>query len=272
VRSASLVLLALFGWACSQPLPPVTNPFPTSTPVDFFWSARSLDSAELTYAIDRNGATNNHAIFSHDDVHVFDQSIGAMAFRIVSRGDTIAIDSLGSNSLFSLPQGYFFAKDTTIILSRTVIFRKDSIANINGHDTTVPYDSVARILSDSVVQRPGTLTLLERAFMTNGGFWFAGKIAGIGLGKGLEITGRVLDHVDTLLIPALQNVPATSYGETFMVKYSHEQMTDTLHFPIFWKVYYARNVGPVLIEEYLDSTSSYSPKLSLQSQAILRSK
>jgi hypothetical protein len=276
LRSASLILFVLCGWACSQSLQPVSTVPSNGVPDNFFWSARSLDSAELSYSIDRSGATELHAISSRDGIHVFDQFSKALAFRIVSRGETVAIDSLGAKSLFSLPQGYFFAKDTTVnFLIRIDTFKttikKDT--TIQGQDSqiTIVIDSIVPVHVDSVVQRPGLLTLLERAHLSLGGSWHAGVIAGFGLGKGIEITGRVMDHVDTLLLPVIQQaVPATSYGETYMIRYSHEPATDSVEFPIFWKVYYARNVGPVLIEEYLDSTASKTGKMSLQSQAILK--
>lgn len=235
MRSASLILCALISWSCSQPLPPITTR-PTSVPADFFWSAPQLDSS-ISYSIDRGGTTTEHPIRSSDGVHVFDQSAYAMAFRIVSRGDTIAIDSLGANSLFRLPAGYYFADEDS-------------------------------------VQEPGLLRLLERAHLVTDGSWHAGIVAGYGLGSGIEITGRVLDHVDTLLVPQMKEVPAASYGETFMIRYAHETAKDSVDrmFPLFWKVYYSRGRGPVLIEEYRDSTQyNASAKYSLQSQAILTS-
>ena len=182
----------------------------------------------------------------------------------------ISIDSLGSKSLFSLPQGYSFVKDTTVSFLIRFDTIPDTVRSVNGHDTLYVRDSLHPVFIDSVVHRPGALTLLDRASMTYGGSWLAGKVAGSYIPKGLDITGRVLDHVDTLIMPSMYGVRAASYGETFMVRYSHERTKDSLLFPIFWKVYYARGRGPVLIEEYLDSTASSTGKLSLQSQAVLK--
>jgi hypothetical protein len=137
---------------------------------------------------------------------------------------------------------------------------------------TLQDSTIHPVVIDSVIQIPGALNLLERMHLMKDSSWYAGKVAGPALGTGLAITGRVIDHMDTLSLKGIQNVSATSYGETFMIKYSHENTADTLHFPLFWKVYYSRNVGPVLIEEYLDPSMSKTGEMSLQSQAILKSK
>jgi hypothetical protein len=276
MRSASLIIftlavsitVAIAMAGCSQSLPPVATQS-ASAPNDFFWSARALDSAELDYSIMRNGATANHALYSYDNINVFDRSTQSTAFRIASRGDTISIDNIGANSLFSLPQGYFFAKDSTVLVPQTTPrydTARDSNEKIIGIDSS-RLDTVRFV--ESTVQRPGPLALLVRAQMSKNGSWFAGLLSGFGLGKGLDVTGRIIDHVDTLLVPSLHNAPAAAYGESYMVRYACEGSGDSVKFPIFWKVYYARSVGPVLIEEYADSLKTSNARVNLQSQAVL---
>jgi hypothetical protein len=89
-------------------------------------------------------------------------------------------------------------------------------------------------------------------------------LAGPGLGTGVSITGRVLDHVTTLIDTM------GKYGESYVIRYAHEDASGEIDatFPLFWKVYYTRSTGPVLIEEYLNSNGT----LALQSQAILEAK
>lgn len=233
-----LLLLAAFATtlattllaSCSQSLPPVLSEPNPNAPTDFFWSTAQLDTG-LDYYVLRQGSGTDHALSSKDGVHVQDGSIGVMAFRVRSLGDTVAIDSIGANSIFSLPTGYYFA-------------------------------------GDSDLQQHGPLKLLIRSGLHTGGSWQAGTLAGIGLGQGVTISADVLDHVDTLLIPAIGPTAPAAFGESYIIRYAHDSAGGAMDpsFPLYWKVYFTRALGPVLIEEYLDSTGTYS----LESQAVLR--
>jgi hypothetical protein len=227
---APLLLLAAIAASCSQSLPPTVVPS-SAIPTDFFWTTTQLDSG-LDYYVIRQSVGADHPISSSDGIHVDDGSLNKTAFRMRSLGDTVAIDSIGTSSIFSLPQGFYFAGDTE--------------------------------------NQAGELALLERSGLHLGGSWAAGTLAGPGLGQGVAITATVLDSVDALSLLAIGPVPPSEFGQSYRVRYSHDSangvMSPTL--PFYWTVYYTRQLGPVLIEEYLDSLGTQS----LESQAVLRSK
>ena len=224
-----ILILAAFVASCSQSLPPALTT-PNALPSAFFWTASQLDSG-LDYYVIRQWGNTDHPISSKDGVHVEDATLGVMAFRLRSLSDTIAIDSIGANSIFSLPAGYYFS-------------------------------------GDSDLKQQGSLKLLVRSGLHAGGSWYAGTLAGPGLGQGVAITADVLDHVDTLLIPAIGPAAPAAFGESYIIRYAHDSASGAMDpsFPLYWKVYFTRAAGPVLIEEYLDSTGTYS----IESQAVLR--
>ncbi|MDP4198495.1 MAG: hypothetical protein Q8922_00845 [Bacteroidota bacterium] len=235
VRSFLLIAFVALGAGCSQSLPPTMNTPPSSQPVDFFWTLSALESG-MHYYMSPTSDSNDHFLISNDGSTVYDQTLRHDAFHISSWRDTISIDSIGMNSIFSLPAGYYFG--------------------------------------DSAGRRPGDLKLLERTGLHDSGSWPAGLLQGPGLGAGITITAHILDHFDTLLVPAaIGPVASVSYGESYVIRYTHDDASGQMSpsFPIYWQVYFARSVGPVLIEEYSD-TSGFSNSMkphNLQSQAVL---
>jgi hypothetical protein len=91
-----------------------------------------------------------------------------------------------------------------------------------------------------------------------GDSWSAGNLYISAVQTSVPVTARVLDHVDTLLSPA-----GVSFGETYVVRYGFESQNATLSagFPVYWLVYYSRDAGPTIIEEYAaDVGSAYRLK------------
>ncbi len=133
-----------------------------------------------------------------------------------------------------------------------------------GTDAGIATVSNGQTLSDTIgpstqitVQTPGGLTILERQGMNAPASpsWLGGTLLGPGLGSGVPITARVMDHVDSLqhIASAADSSKLNAYGESFIIRYGHEN-TDgllDLNFPLYWLVYYTRGIGPVLIEEYM---------------------
>jgi hypothetical protein len=102
----------------------------------------------------------------------------------------------------------------------------------------------------------GGLLLLLRSKLAANGSWPAGVVHGPGLGKGMAITGRVMDHPDRLDIDSTDGRVAQHFGEAFQIRYAAElpDGTMSLSLPLYLLVYYVKGTGPVLIEEYLGNT------------------
>jgi hypothetical protein len=270
MKHLALFALAIVIAGCSQTLAP--QGVSDRSPTDFFWTRAQLDSG-LNYSMLRNSAYTVHPIYSRDGMHVEDGSINKQAFRILSLGDTISIDSLGANSLFSLPAGYYFGRDTTYEATHdsTYIVRDSTIAKIDtvGQKadtswTVHTFEDSTKVTTVTTEEFAGSLNLLVQANLDSGASWNAGLLSGPGLGQGVQITARVLDHVTTL-IDSTQ-----TYGESYVIRYSHEDGAQMVAatLPLFWKVYYAKGVGPVLIQEFTGTQS----EPNLQSQATLENK
>ncbi len=214
-------------YSCSQPIDPpsasIGAPFQAQ---DFFWQGPNLQRG-IDYNVIRNGAPQEHILTSQDNIHVYDAATNGVALKRTGTADSILIDSMGANSIFSLPAGYFFGKDS------------------------------AR----------GSLLLLYRPQMDSGKTWNAGTLSGPGLTSGVPIIARVLDRDDTLHIPPVRAGADSVFGDSFRIAYTPMIGTDTLQTaPFYWVVYFAKNVGPVLIEQL---SYKYDMRYTLGDQAQL---
>ena len=140
---------------------------------------------------------------------------------IITAGpDSVLVDSMGTNSIFSLPNGFHFG-----------------------------YDSVADTTLIPVSQN---LILLDRSQLDSGGSWQAGTLFGPGLSNGVPIIASVLDRDDLLRLPPVRPGADSAFGESLRIRYAPQNDTDSLNrFPVYWIAYYSRGVGPILIQQYM---------------------
>ncbi|PLX23118.1 MAG: hypothetical protein C0600_15715 [Ignavibacteria bacterium] len=103
----------------------------------------------------------------------------------------------------------------------------------------------SRIDDQGTVVREATgFNLLPESFSLSS-TWDAGTLLLQGTGE-LRLTGRVLSHFDELLLPDNSG----SFEDVIVVRYAAEDAGGTvLTGHNSWTIYYARNIGPVYIEE-----------------------
>jgi hypothetical protein len=148
---------------------------------------------------------------------------------------------------------------TSMIHSRQgdlIVATTDGLWSFNGSSAT-------HLKSGPYMDRPKDaapgLLLLTRVqnSLTRGDSWSAGNLYINAVRTSVPITARVIDRVDTLYSSAVH----AWFGESFVVRYAFEtggNIDPTL--PVYWLVYYSRNAGPTIIEEYLSSGGSYALK------------
>ena len=102
----------------------------------------------------------------------------------------------------------------------------------------------------------GGLLLLLRDQLQPNGSWRAGVVRGQGLGSGVAITARVMDKADLLHVSPAHAGADSIFNNVLQIRYAAELSDATLasNMPLFLVVYYAEGIGPVLIEEYLNTT------------------
>ncbi len=240
---------------CSQTIG-VTPP-PPAVPSDFFWQAPALASG-INYSILRNGSASDHRLTSQDGSHIRDAALGNAVSMVAFVGpDSVLLDSMGTNALFSLPAGYFFGSIAT--QTHSSVFLRDSIVLDVHMDSVKPdsvvYDTVRDTISRdtvTVVQQDtntveGGLLLLYGSHLDSGATWLAGNLLGPGLGSGIPIYATVLDRIDSLLIPPAAAGADSTFGESFRIRYAAP--TGAL-LPVYWIAYYSKDVGPVLVQQY----------------------
>jgi len=108
---ALLVIGVLVG-SCSQTIQPERPNSTIASSLDFFWTRGELTTG-LDYRIERNGTTSEHLISSNDGINIHDAALNATSLVVHSSIDSVLLDSVGASSIFSLPQGYFFASKNT---------------------------------------------------------------------------------------------------------------------------------------------------------------
>jgi len=219
VRGAILFALMVGFCSCNQTLSGTTNSAALSaTAQDFFWqnSDLSSDSGGLDYNVVRNGTPSDHRLFSANGFsspsgdEIEDGTLHTISLVVHSSVDSISIDSMGSNSIFSLPAGFSIGTDSA----------------------------------------PGRLLILLSSQLDSGDTWYAGNLIGPGLQQGVPVWGQVLDRDDSLIVTPARAGALCSFGESVRIKYLPVIEGDTASPPIYWIAYYAKGVGPVRIEEY----------------------
>ena len=269
---ALLILSSTTFSACSEtvgvPLPAV------GTAQDYFWPASALPSGFEYYFV-RAGTRTSHLLTSSDGIHIRDAALGnAITMVVHSDPDSVLVDSMGTNSIFSLPSGYFFGRvspaDTVpIVTTIQDTFIVDTVI----YDTTKHANDTLSIqkyvTKDTTIQtiHPGDtalsgLLLFYTAKLDSGASWQAGTITGPLFPFGIPVTATVLDRVDSLLIPPDSENAATadtSFGESFRIRYVPGGPGDsTTATPVYWLAYYSKGVGPVLIQQYMFINGAYA--------------
>ena len=204
--------------SCTQTLSVPASP--TETVHDFFWQKSDLSSG-LDYSIVRNGPPIDHILTSLNEDQIEDGSVQTLAVH--SSIDSISIDSMGVNSIFSLPAGYSFGTDSL----------------------------------------PGSLLILLNSKLDSGDTWPAGNLIGPGLGQGVPVIGQVLERDDSLLVVPAHPGAMSAFGQSIRIKYLPIIPGDSGSSPIYWIAYYSTGIGPVRIEEYAsDSLVDYAQIVS----------
>jgi hypothetical protein len=213
VRLALLFALMASFCSCSQTLTaPASSSAVPAKAQDFFWQRSDLASG-LDYYVVRNVSGSDHLLSSTNGDEIVDGTLGKVTLVVHSSADSISIDSIGANSIFSLPAGYSFGADST-------------------------------------PGTPGSLLLLLSGKLDSGASWYAGNLIGPGLGQGVPVFGRVLDRVDSLIIIPVRTGALSLFGQSLKIEYLPSIQGDTMKSPIYWIAYYSMNAGPVRIEEY----------------------
>jgi hypothetical protein len=214
------ILFALMGsfCSCNQTLNTTANSAASVvTAQDFFWQNSDLSSdSGLDYNVVRNGTASDHRLFSANGFsspggdEIEDGTLHTITLVVHSSVDSVSIDSMGANSIFSLPAGFSIGTDTA----------------------------------------PGNLLILLSSKLDSGDTWYAGNLIGPGLQQGVPVWGQVLDRDDSLLVTPVRAGALSSFGESVRIKYLPIIEGDTASPPIYWIAYYAKGIGPVRIEEY----------------------
>ncbi len=248
--------------ACSQTIgvPPPS----IGSAQDYSWSPSEL-SAGINYYVLRNGVGTYHRLTSPDGTHVLDGALGNQVTMVMHvTQDSVVIDSIGSNFIFTLPSGYTFARIVPPDTTSTTVTLYDTTKIITqiidtAHGDTVKIDTVTRITPrDTTIREivpgdtvPGSLLALNGLDLDSGASWQAGTLSGPGLGNGIPVIATVLDHVDALLLPGVDSTADSSFGESFQIRYAPQVSADSLAAsPVYWIVYFSRQIGPVLVEQH----------------------
>jgi hypothetical protein len=249
-----ILLLALLGiQSCRQTL---LAPSPTQTlpdPLDFFWSATALDSG-IYYSV-TNGSSQavTHHLFSYDDTHVFDNTSDSAAFIIQKSGDSIAIAHISVSSIFNIPDGFHFSNTFALLDKSNMIIGGSWAAGSLVHPidsmyyipvTKVRFDTIRDTTTDTIIRIHDTTITHDSTIVKVDSIAFA-------------ITAQVIDHVDSLHTPLYSHYADTTYGESYIIRYSLDVQNNSSYqkLPSYWLIYYTRGLGPVLIEEYLPNSS-----------------
>ncbi|HET6400385.1 MAG TPA: hypothetical protein VFH95_03215 [Candidatus Kapabacteria bacterium] len=263
----ALLLIAAGSFAsCSQQLgPPVAA---SSAAEDFFWPPVQLTHG-INYYVLRNGVGRYHLLSSIDGSHIEDGALNEVTMVAHANPDSVILDSMGVNSIFSLPTGYYFGSDSVSYILVHDSVKVDStvwdttvfdtlVQDTLQHDTTYDTSSMYywRTFDTSVRDSSaGRLLLLLRTALDSGASWHAGTLYGLAFPNGIAVTATVLDQVDSLYIPPVVAGADSAFGESFRIRYA-PQNSDSATSPIYWIAYYSRNAGPVLIQQYsFDSVS-----------------
>ena len=217
---AILFALLVSFCSCSQTLsvPASSSAIPV-TAQDFFWQNSDLSSdSELDYNVVRNNSATDHKFYSVNGFsspngdEIEDGTLQAITLVVHSSADSISVDSMGANSIFSLPTGYSFGRDSSA----------------------------------------GSLLILLASKLDSGDTWLAGNLFGPFIQQGVPIYGRVLDRVDSLIVPSIPTHPGalSSFGQSIQIQYSPVFDSVTVKPPVYWIAYYAKAIGPVRIEEF----------------------
>ncbi|MBN1448504.1 MAG: hypothetical protein JXA28_11280 [Bacteroidetes bacterium] len=116
-----------------------------------------------------------------------------------------------------------------------------------------------RIDEGSTIVREETGITLFPSTLSVGTNWIAGQLIVQGSGR-VELRGRVLEHFDELLLPD----DLGRYDDVLVVRYAEELPNGSRVGSTYsWTVYYARNIGPVYIEEHHEGALKATVRLEL---------
>jgi hypothetical protein len=232
VRCTILFALLASFCSCNQTLSTTANSGTSAaTAQDFFWQNSDLSSdSGLEYSVVRNNIPISHQFYSENGFsspngdEIEDGNLHTITLVVHSSADSISIDSMGTNSIFSLPVGYSFGRDSSA----------------------------------------GSLLILLTSKLDSGDTWLAGNLYGPFIQQGVPIYGRVLDRDDSLIVPPVPLYPGAlrSFGPSVRIQYSPVIAGDTANPPVYWIAYYAKGVGPVRIEEYSDTLADHAQIIS----------
>lgn len=222
---------------------------------------RALNSSQMLITA---GATLTHIYLFTSSQLAVTISTGSevLTAALMYQGKYVAGGSNGS--IFSSDGGYsktvtrLSVPITSMIQSRqsdVLVGTTDGLWSFNGTTAT----RIAGPYADQPKDAAPGLLLLTRInnSLVRGDTWSGGNLYINALRTSVPITARVIDHVDTLYSSAVK----AWFGESFVVRYAFETGgTIDPSLPVYWLVYYSKNAGPTIIEEYLSNAGSYALK------------
>jgi hypothetical protein len=134
-------LACLLAQSCAQTLTGPTSGQSSANPQDYIWQPNALTKG-IDYYLVRQGTGSDHLLSSADDSHIRDAALNGTAFVLHSYTDSVILDSLGLNSIFSLPAGFAFAgrSQTTVrYLGVNALITMPSGRTLAGTDSGIYY-------------------------------------------------------------------------------------------------------------------------------------
>jgi hypothetical protein len=118
---------------------------------------------------------------------------------------------------------------------------------------------IASISTLPVIHR-GMLTMLSAGVngLQTGATWSAGYVLDSSRTKSLPLTARVTDHLDSLVLPL--SISKNPLKDVFVIRYAYETSSGIVSTALpYWMIYYARSIGPVVIELLQNNPSTTNP-------------
>ena len=245
---------------------PTWNPAPLSTGANVY---------ALTYGkeVVFGGTSNTGIIFSHDFgqtwktrksmvsrssntnclIWAYPAQIG---FAGTTTGEVLSFDTVDSDVVTLKAQ--LHSHIMTMACSsagQLLVATEDSLFDVTS-GTPIYIPSVSTI----PVIHHGMLTMLNSGAngLQNGATWSAGYVLDSSHTTTLPLTARVTDHLDSLVLPL--SIPKNPLKDVFVVRYAYETSSGVVSTALpYWMIYYARAIGPVVIELLQNSTLTPNP-------------
>ncbi|MCB2203848.1 hypothetical protein KQI65_03800 [bacterium] len=205
--------------AVAVAMPPVLYVTPENSG---FWASVPLPSTIRPTAVCQSDISGDVIVGTEDGVYRFD-------------GSPVRRSGLEGQHVYSL----HFGKDNAFYCGTGI----GTYRSVDGGINWTRIDATPQIR-----QQQSGMTLLPASFAV-GSSWTAGQVL-TGGSVGVELHGRVLEHFDRLLLPGDRG----TYNDVIAARYALEDATGSPQpGSYYWTIYFARDRGPVFIEEVIDN-------------------